>query len=415
MVNINSLAAFDSCRAPYPVLHQGKCYEPCNAGYEGQLEVCKQPGHDSCRSKSGDHTSLCENRSYIRNGATDPGPCIPSSFRRSVATPPSSEESFTMLFLNDPQVVWWQDPPGAEECKGDPICKQRKAEQEALHQVRAMNSIQDLGTWPGTEQRITKPISVVINGDLTQYFHPREFDLFEKYYVSESNSPHKNVLRYPLFLGLGNHDYANNLNDCWWPRGDYLFRSFNGCAQRSVDYIRSILSCDLYSFFPGCAVESFDNPSLAYSWNQGNYHFIQLHNYPTYEASSVEVSKSMDWLKGDLERATLKGKKIVINLHDLGDHFLESDRQVFSDMLEDSSVVAIFCGHVINDKNIGFQNYFGSVPVFRGGHGGEKNRNRFLLVQFARKYLRVLVISSFDGVPRIENGKDGIMDKTILF
>lgn len=400
---IRNTFAFHSCRAPLQVFHQGRCFEPCKPGYIGEDGLCVNRYSSNKLS------------SYTRDGSTSPISCHPSSFRRNAPSLHKARKSFTMIILNDPQIIWWMDPPGAKQCGGDKDCKQRAAEEEAHAQVRAMNSIQTLGSWPGSEEQISSPLGVIINGDLTQYFHPHEFDLFEKYYVLESNAPHTDVLRYPLFLGLGNHDYANNLNDCWWPRGEYLLSFTNGCAQRAVDYIRSIISCKKYSSFPRGVLESFDNGSLAYSWNYEGYHFIQLHNYPSYQARPLGISKSMEWLKGDLRRATMDGRKIIINLHDLSDSFQGIEREEFSEILEQANVVAIFCGHIINGRNLGFQQRFGSVPVFRGGHGGEVNRKRFLLVQFAPKYLRVLVISTFNGKPNIEKGPEGVFDKTIVF
>ncbi|PXF42689.1 hypothetical protein BWQ96_07575 [Gracilariopsis chorda] len=406
---------FRVCPSSSQVLQYGKCYRSCIPGFEGQGATCAVGG--SCNeNEDEDRNEASRCRSYIRGNGVNLVVCSPSSFNRGLALTANHEQSFSMIILNDPQLVWWQDPRGGEQCKGEETCKQENAEKEALHQVRAMNAIHELGVWPGSGEAISRPVGVIINGDLTQYFHPREFDLFERYYVLHSNSPHKDVLRYDLYLGLGNHDYANNVADCGWIREfQYLLRFTNGCAQKAVDTIKGMISCNTSDSFPATKVQNFDSGSLAYSWDHENYHFIQLHNYPTYEASSIGISSSMEWLEEDLKLAVAAKRKIIVNLHDLGDHFHGSGRNTFFTMLKNANVLAIFCGHVISNDNVGFQGNIGSIPVFRGGHGGEVNRNRFLLVRFAPTYLRVIVVSSFGGVPRFEKVGDDTYDKTVYF
>ncbi len=62
--------------------------------------------------------------------------------------------------------------------------------------------------------------------------------------------------------------------------------------------------------------------SLSYSWDYGDIHYVQLHNYPSYTvhlkrpSMEVQINKSLDWLKKDLKAADTKGKVTVINFHD---------------------------------------------------------------------------------------------------
>ncbi|KAI0556956.1 Calcineurin-like phosphoesterase [Gracilaria domingensis] len=402
--------AFEVCVSPTQVVHKRKCFPPCQPGFEGGDETCEVD--DSGIDDSGSVTS---STNYIRGVGVDFVSCSSESFTRSVAPRGNDEDTFSMIIVNDPQLVWWRDPSDGEQCLGDEECKRRNAEQEALDQVRAMNAITDLQVWPGGNEAVSRPKGVIVNGDLTQYFHPHEFELFQRYYTLDSNNPHGDVLRFPLYVGLGNHDYANNVNDCWWwLEVQYLLRTTNGCAQKAVDYVKGMISCGTSDSFPRSEVESYDSGSLAYSWNYDNYHFIQLHNYVTYtNIESIGISSSMEWLEQDLSRAVDNGQKIIVNVHDLDTRMDDSERDAFLGLLESANVVAIFCGHIISDNNLGYQGNFGSIPVFRGGHGGEKNRNRFLLVKFASDYLRVLVVKSFGGIPRFEGVGDETYDKTI--
>src|SRR6185295_6439152 len=78
--------------------------------------------------------------------------------------------------------------------------------------------------------------------------------------------------------------------------------------------------------------------SLSYSWDIGDVHFVQLHNYPAYVASwngwnagaarreFFEITSSMDWLRNDMTKARNEGKKIILNMHDCGEHFYNEHR-----------------------------------------------------------------------------------------
>ncbi|NBC44435.1 hypothetical protein [Corallococcus exiguus] len=85
---------------------------------------------------------------------------------------------------------------------------------------------------PGGGAPIQKPRGVIINGDLTAYWFDWQVDLFERYYTLPG------TLRWPLFIGLGNHDYANNLGDGWWLEPPYyLTPGDNGAAANARDFI----------------------------------------------------------------------------------------------------------------------------------------------------------------------------------
>uniref|UniRef100_A0A915HZB0 Calcineurin-like phosphoesterase domain-containing protein n=1 Tax=Romanomermis culicivorax TaxID=13658 RepID=A0A915HZB0_ROMCU len=61
--------------------------------------------------------------------------------------------------------------------------------------------------------------AVIINGDLTAFGHHDELATFETL-LEEARLK----LGIPFYMGLGNHDYANNVDDCY----------DNNCAQRMV-------------------------------------------------------------------------------------------------------------------------------------------------------------------------------------
>lgn len=60
-----------------------------------------------------------------------------------------------------------------------------------------------------------------MNGDLTDYGHPDEYQA----YAEQFGRPFTAGIR--LYPGLGNHDYANNVDDCF----------LNHCADRMLTVI----------------------------------------------------------------------------------------------------------------------------------------------------------------------------------
>ncbi|RKH11734.1 hypothetical protein D7V97_10320 [Corallococcus sp. CA053C] len=261
---------------------------------------------------------------------------------------------------------------------------------------RATNALQpDVGgVWPskpglqGGGEPIQKPQGVIINGDLTEHWFDWQVDLFERYYTLPG------TLRWPLFIGLGNHDYANNVGDAWWREPAYYFSlGNNGAAANARDFIKTMIHCDKVPNFPAALIQGFDKQSLAYSWNQGSYHFVQLHNHPVYSAKAIDVSPSIAWLKKDLAAATAAGRKIILNLHDYGDH-MEEDNPEFLAAIAGQNVVAVFAGHMHGEHGYREQVSETDIPVFRSG---SSDKHTFLLVQFADTYLTVGVINSEDG------------------
>ena len=55
--------------------------------------------------------------------------------------------------------------------------------------------------------------------------------------------------------------------------------------------------------------------SLAYSWEQGRYHFVHTHYYPTYEMASMKYRSSIDWLEKDLALARDSGLTTILIVH----------------------------------------------------------------------------------------------------
>ncbi len=99
-------------------------------------------------------------------------------------------------------------------------------------------------------------------------------------------------------MGLGNHDYENNVDDCgsnWLSPLVNSEESGNNCAYRSIMHLKKsigklrdggyVINFDSYETNNNPNGTEFRNlqGSFAYSWDIGNVHFIQLNNNILYE------------------------------------------------------------------------------------------------------------------------------------
>src|SRR5262245_6959660 len=251
------------------------------------------------------HQPYClEGRTYVA-GACEPGRYVPRCDAVSFTRPrvlQTSHDPFTLIIASDTQLPW-----GTEPCMGTPEeCEIAYGIKTNQWFTRSMNGIQTLGTWPiALPNTGGKPIEVpkwvTINGDLTAFFHPWQLRLFRQLYDPSYPTADPDVLELPLFPGLGNHDYANNVDDCWGEElVDYFAYPANGCAFQASRSVKTFVSCANMPNVPYATIHSFDTQSLDYSWDYRGYHFVQLHNYPTYSVPQIGLAANLTWLANDL-------------------------------------------------------------------------------------------------------------------
>ncbi|MGG7648591.1 Calcineurin-like phosphoesterase [Pseudomonas frederiksbergensis] len=215
-------------------------------------------------------------------------------------------------------------------------------------------------------------IPVMINGDITAFGHGGE-----RSYIK---SVFDNKLEGLYDYGLGNHDYANNVNECFW----------NNCAAGSVNdlkdrYWGKVESMDLAARSSGLGKIYYG--SLAYSKSVGDVHFVQLNNEPTYTVSfssgnplfptDFEITPALDWLENDLKKAREQGKIIILNMHKVY-RWNGNDEQIsrFKQMIEQYKVTAVFGGHDHWGAGTYYSwdrtKHFGDVPVFLSGSASQQ-------------------------------------------
>lgn len=184
---------------------------------------------------------------------------------------------------------------------------------------------------------------VIINGDLTNTANNGQPQQFEEWYDFRG---------FNLYLGLGNHDYDGYATN-WCEYGGGAIARF-GCAAAMLERIRTnvatIPNNSKSNSGPDIKESRFAiEGSHAYSFRIGHIQFVQLHNYPSYEAEfsvyrsgwsasqTHRIEKSLDWLDKELDRITREypEDKIVINMHAILASAFDSSGGDFPDKVRD--------------------------------------------------------------------------------
>ena len=343
----------------------------CPAGQNYALGICQRTEIKS---------------TYFRSGVTDRFQGSTDSFVRNVQ--PIDAETFTAAMVSDTQLPWDETSVDAQKRSATVESLWRNSRAFNLELVQAINGLQ------ATQGQTSSPLAfTVMNGDLTAFFHPDQLSEFRAFYDAGFAWAYPNVLKTPVYLGLGNHDYQNNVGDC-----SALTADKNRCAKNAVNLIRGSVFAGYTRNMPSSNIESYDAGSLAYSWNHGPYHFVQLHNGPTYEVPALGIRKSLTWLKEDLARAQARGQSVVINAHD-PDTLRNAE---FLSAIDGVPVLAMFAGHLhaVAGLYSSVRTPAGrNIPIFLSGSADEQT---FLRVDFSNptagpRQLSVTVMSTRGG------------------
>lgn len=251
---------------------------------------------------------------------------------------------------------------------------QLSAARHLIHGTRSLSWPSQPSLTAQVGEVVVRPSRLVMNGDLTAFYHEDEAAKYESFFHARDIE---------VMPGLGNHDYTNNADDCY-----RLSFDANCCAKLAVDYMRRGVACNTIPNFNSRRVTSYDAMSMAYSWDEGNYHFVQLQYRPYYEDPQLPVASSVAWLEQDLAEAYDKGRSTVIFAH------FVVDRKNFTEVLRDKGVVGVFHGHIHSFS--GYVESYGDVPVF---YSGSSSFNTFLLVEFRNNSFNVASIDASTGEP----------------
>lgn len=306
---------------------------------------------------------------------------------------PFATNDFVMLTSSDPQFSWGYcaDDPASEGCQRERAHFGGMSEDDMgrMYNSNLVSAMNNVGNYFG-EGRLA---GAVVNGDLTE-FGDQGPDLGDYINIYEHG------LDMNVYLGLGNHDYQNNVNDC----------SENRCANSMIWYLRDQaqtldpVSFDYYEtgvYYAFPSNRKRHEGSLGYSWNVGRVHFVQLNNYPTYERSwsgwnfgsarrdEFNIRQAMSWLREDMRVARDQGKSIVLNLHDWG---AMRNNNEFRSMISEFPVSVIYAGHwhgtIGQYETVGIANG-GQVPVLLSGSA---HYGSFLVTRYMNDRMRVWVM-----------------------
>lgn len=276
----------------------------------------------------------------------------------------ATETPFGMIWSSDPQYPWYDEilPP---DLKTEEQIKQN-SQRQIWEQYESMNALAK------SRKDSSNPFpikGVIANGDLTAFGHDWQLDKYREI---------ASILQMPFYPGLGNHDYQNNVDDSY----------NNNCATRMVDFMYGWLKSNSglvrydfteVSYYKFPELRTDYTGSLAYSFNIGRVHFVQLQNFPSYQddwnswnAGAARrdfyfIKPSFYWLRNDLAIARNRGDIIIVNLHDYHDNFIEPGVTTFNGIMVEYGVSAVFAGHIHSTcERIGTIGN-SSIPFFRSG------------------------------------------------
>lgn len=301
----------------------------------------------------------------------------------------SAKRNFSIVFVSDTQYPWTDVTDNAG--------KESKSVKKARATVLNQNHVKSINSLVG---KVEKLKGAIFNGDLTAFGHDWQLDEFKRIWRN---------LKVKKYMGLGNHDYANNVDQCYQ----------NNCVDRMVDYMKDHIKSlgvkgdyyekDFYEF-PSLVKET--NGSLAYSWNLNHVHFVQLQNFPLYQKSwsnyiagdakrlTYNIKNSLNWLDNDLSEARKNGKAIILNYHDSEEHWKDGYtapkaaalKKQFLDIIKKYEVTAVFCGHF--HKIIGKRGDYDGIPIF---YSGAASQSTYLLAEFTKDKMIIEKVSSLKG------------------
>jgi len=302
---------------------------------------------------------------------------VMTPFAHSAPTTVSPDD---LVFTSDPQYPWTEKTDAGET--------QTDSERDSRSKWLIETQYDDIANFRQSFGGAAR-VPVMINGDITAFGHGWQRSVVKPIL--------DNKLLGQYDYGLGNHDYENNVDDCF----------FNNCAAGSVeDFLTRYTgkdgradSIDVQLIDEG-TVKKRVSGSLAYSKNFGDVHMVQLNNEPTYSVNftaydwlvpkDYHLTDALDWLEKDLKDAREKGQIIILNMHK--PQWGGSDQQLsrFSKMIKDYKVTAVFAGHYhrSHGKYTSATREFGDVPLFLSGAASQQT---YLIASFSKERDKLMV------------------------
>lgn len=295
----------------------------------------------------------------------------------------NTADDIVMLITADTQLRWNCDPINVACSKfrqsANKSC-QKEGSLCTYFDSEITNTLQRVVMADMMKKMKYKPHGLSINGDLTAFGHDHELGPFQIHWM---NFPAE------LYLGLGNHDYGNNVDDCFQ----------NHCVSRMLGWFRNYVKGRTYNIAFDMSHNSFISPETAtyesgsYSyWNSniqsanGKNHaiYIQLNNRINYQKKfqvllkTYDVRNSVAFFRYTLRyisTSEYRNHPVFINLHDLDGETQNIILLALNESLTSNNRVPIFVsyGHIHDEHRVDYycSNYripfifAGSVPANR--------------------------------------------------
>ncbi|CAE7581525.1 unnamed protein product, partial [Symbiodinium sp. CCMP2456] len=385
------VGCWEHCKFEYPIGTLSQCWkEDCPKGWsEVAGGFCK---------KNGINVNTKPKGSYSRGEMKSPKTCKLGDSFGPGAQPDNGNRDVTVVMLSDVQLPWCHK----EDSRMDMPC----ALEDNFYMIQGIKALESLSWVEGDVDPVATPLGVFIAGDLTAFGSRNQYITYRKLWETRDDESSNKNNKLPIWPGLGNHDYANNIEGCntlleeptWAPY------AMNGCAQRMLTYVRAaVAKCGdetvVKSF--GGFVDHYHKDSAAYTVRYGRIRFVHLHNYPTFRREQLTgMASTIGFLKDEVAEASKTEDYLVLVMHDMGQHFSPEahDGQVerydyFSNIVAGSRTLAVFAGHLhpTGGMKRGFlqdsrpreytllQNTWGeNIPVIRNWASSEQ---RFVVAQ----------------------------------
>jgi hypothetical protein len=248
------------------------------------------------------------------------------------------DESFSYIIGSDTQLDWYDGesayigsrtyPP---PCSSSDSCSSCTKKVGTYTNQQMKKSFEKLINGSMTNINQPVPKTLIMNGDLTQYFHRHEHKKYASFYHSIDGLEQ-------FFPSLGNHDYdqgsATYDSDEW-------IGPHNCNGRHAVAYFRGAFCGKIPNFDAKQRVTRYDPESMAYSWEQGSYHFVNVHYYPIYENAALGIKSSLEWVEQDLILANAKNLTSVLFIH-----AVHGIPQLMEKILLKNNVAIIFAAHL---------------------------------------------------------------------
>lgn len=255
----------------------------------------------------------------------------------------TSIEPFSYIIASDAQLYWFNgefaemgEKSIPSSCTENDSCGHCTAKHGYNTNMRMKSAWEILMTGGNYSQagnssiEVPNPSTLVMNGDLTAYFHPYQKHAYESIYSDIDGLKH-------FFPGLGNHD-IEHIGGAMYG-GDEWFGPANCNVEHAIGYLKSGF-CNKIPFFSPERIVRYDPSSLAYSWEEGRYHFVMLHYYPMYELASMNYRSSVKWLDRDLQLAQDSHLSTILFVHSA-----EGLNPAMENVILGKGVKTIFAGH----------------------------------------------------------------------